>query len=177
MFGFFVKFYSEISLIVLVFQKNIIAGSRSKLKGLPSCTHPLQKGRGTATQKGMPFCFFFSWAHALRRIWNKYIEKYLKEYLHLSLLWGTVQCTIDRSSCLTSIEKITPLIFQNFCSLLRNHIHLPLKTWSACACITTWSSGTSSFHAPSSVRWTMTLSCIFYLLLPLINFSFFSCIK
>ena len=96
-FDFFVKFCSEISPIILMFSiKNIITGSRSKFKRVSSHSYPLWERRRAATWEGMPFClFFFFWACALKRIWNKGIEKYLKEYLLCSQLWGTILHTID----------------------------------------------------------------------------------
>ena len=62
-----------------------------------------------------------------------------------------------------------PLI-STILALIKNHIHL-LRKVEACTCITTWSSGTSSFCMPSSVRWTMAPSHIIYLFL-LLFFSF-----
>ena len=64
-----------------------------------------------------------------------------------------------------SLKKIMPLILQ-ILSQKRNHVHL-LRKVEACMCITTWSSGTLSFHMPSSVRWTMAPSHICSLHLPL----------
>ena len=108
--NFVVKFLS----IILVFQNYI--GFRSRPAGIWSCSCSLWKGRGASTRKGMPFWFlsFFSWAHALGRIWNNSREKYLKEYLLCSQFRGTVQCTIDDVIVWLQLRKM-PLILQIIC--------------------------------------------------------------
>ena len=45
----------------------------------------------------------------LEEFGKKDMKKYLKEYLHLSLLWGTVQCTKGNGVVLLQL-KIMPLV-------------------------------------------------------------------
>ena len=49
----------------------------------------------------------------------------MKEYLHLSLLWGTIQCTKDDGAVLLQL-KITPLVIRNLAPFFKMHVS-PLK--------------------------------------------------
>ena len=138
-----------------VSKKNIITGSGPWTKWLWSGISFIWMGGRKKTRKGMSSCF--SWGHALRKIWKKDIEKIIKEYLHLSLLWGTVQHTKDDVVVLLQ-WKIVPLVIQNFSSFSKTQLS-PLKTWSMHMQhhMVIWD---LESHMPSSVRWTMAPSHI-----------------
>ena len=106
-----------------------------------------------------------------RKIWKKGIEKIIREYLHLSLLWGTVQHTIDNVFVWLQQKDDAPnnpkfyLFEKNMSFSLKNLKH----AWAS-PHVVIQDLGVS--HAPSSVRWTMAPSCVIYLFLLL----FFYCI-
>ena len=163
------KLYRVISPMVFNVSKNILLqGLDPESKWLWSGISAIWMGGGEKTRKGMPY--WFSWACALRKIWKRDIEKIIKEYLHLSLLWGTVQHTKDDVLVLLQ-WKVMPLVIQNL-ALFFKTCPSPLKKLkcvctSPCGHLGPWVS-----CMPSSVRWTMAPSCIINWFLPL----FFYCI-
>ena len=141
-------------------KKILLQGLDPNLRGYQAALALYKRSRA-ATQKGMPFCFFFPWARALKRIWNKGIEKYLKEYLLFSQLWGTVQHTIDNVVVSFNWKNNAPV----FKILSHTKTHPPpLKCWSMHVHhhVVIWD---LKFCMPSSVRWTMAPSHMIYLFL------------
>ena len=76
-----------------MFLKILLQGLDPNLSGYKAALTLYEREVGLQLEK---VCHFGFLEHVLlEEFGKKGIKKYLKEYLHLSLLQGTVQCTID----------------------------------------------------------------------------------
>ena len=124
------------------------------------------EGGGTKTRKGTPFWIFLE--HVLPgKFGIKVKQKHLKAYSLCSLLRGTILHTVNDVVSTNSKRKWSPLCVKSKTRLVRS------KPWSVHTChhvIIRDFHAISHHFTPSTLRWTMAPSHVFWLRLLLFLF-------